>query len=1018
MKKTSLFCFVILFCHSLWAQSAWENFTTLADSLDQNLQFEQALSYRIKAIEAAKNEAEDTRTMLAGLQMFTQAEAEFAQSKKANPEAYSLMQEAVATLQKANAKPERISKAYWNLNLVAFNYMRNQEDTEKYLNKSIEYHLKSSKIDTLLLLNTMHGSAYMGILSSNFEKAITTLESAITIFNQFQNKKEQDNNLLGYLYSDLALVYNITFLDIPQKEKEYLEAAEKAFSSISKPDLEYLIGTYSSLSSNERRYRDYKSAEGYINKALQLYTNNKKELHSSTMHYLGFKTELTLLSDLTIIYRDIGEREKMIETFNKAEYIAQNNQLDQTEKNQYSQILRNVGRYYLNQEYDFEKVKSFIDRALQINTERTSIHTGGSKTSLYLDLAKAYFLKEDFYEALKIINDTEKTETLEPYQIELKVLSLLNLKKLDEAIESVNQLLTAISTENADLVFPKSPTADFIPGYVITDAESLTNLAKAFRTYYGGYSIEEEKLYWMALKQFESNIANTPLNKDLKEVFDKIAGGLMHLALHREFSTEENNRLLTFMESIASQELINSFLLKRNIAKSTELYKLVEEEQYIRSYLTLLKKEFVETKSESLKQQIFEKEMELKKVNARLIAQHRLSSLFTTPTIDIHTLSQKNVVKFKVSGDELFKIHLYNNRVTYQVIGTFQTLKQEVESFLSLISNLDTPIDTLKEKGSKLYKKLFIDELKTAGNTIIIADDILHYLPFELLVDDNAYLIKNHTISYAPNFYFLNVSTPSTSYSKTRKAIFFAPKYTGKVLESQLAVRGEPYSLQGAEEEIKEIAQLISGEMFLGNLASKSNFKTLEKDLSILHLAMHSNLNEEDPELSNLLFSNSEQDYEMYISELYGLHFNADLAVLSACNTGIGGFKDGGNLVSMRQAFTTAGIAATIASLWNAPDHSTKEIMVAFYRNLLKGQDKATALQQAKLSYLTHTKDENLKHPFYWAGFVLSGDETPIAFPDDPPFWKKRTGFWLLSIGILTLIGALFFKIIQIQKRG
>src|SRR5690606_19071616 len=123
------------------------------------------------------------------------------------------------------------------------------------------------------------------------------------------------------------------------------------------------------------------------------------------------------------------------------------------------------------------------------------------------------------------------------------------------------------------------------------------------------------------------------------------------------------------------------------------------------------------------------------------------------------------------------------------------------------------------------------------------------------------------------------------------------------------------------------------------------------------------NLNDEDPELSNLMFSDSEQDYEMYISELYGLNFSADLAVLSACNTGIGGFKDGGNLVSMHHAFTIAGIPATIASLWHAPDHSTKEIMVAFYQNLQKGTDKATALRQAKLSYLANTTDENLQHP-------------------------------------------------------
>jgi|SRR5690554_3989280 len=84
----------------------------------------------------------------------------------------------------------------------------------------------------------------------------------------------------------------------------------------------------------------------------------------------------------------------------------------------------------------------------------------------------------------------------------------------------------------------------------------------------------------------------------------------------------------------------------------------------------------------------------------------------------------------------------------------------------------------------------------------------------------------------------------------------------------------------------------------------------------------------------------------------------------------------------------------------NAPDQSTKEIMIAFYKNLQQGQDKATALRQAKLSYLKNTQDENLQHPFYWAGFVLSGDDSPILLPE-VPFWKKPVTFF----GILALLG-------------
>lgn len=1006
MQKTILFSVAILFCHCIWSQQPWEKYTQIADSLDLTLDFENSLVYRQNAVKEAKNEVDSVQKMLAGLEMFTRAEYIFGLTKQKNTEAYQLMQEAAEMLLKANSSPERISKAYWDLNLAAFNYMRNQEDTKKFLNKSIEYHLKSSQIDTVLLLNTMHGSGYMSFLSGDYKKAITTFEKAIDIFNHYKIKDEDNYNLLGYFYVNLATIHNLQFLNIPQKEKMYLDDAVKAFASTSKPDLEYYISTYIELAQTEKEYRNYKVAEGYLNKAWQIYNKNKEAFHVNTMHYAGLKKEFEILGGLIINYRDTGEKDKMLKVFNQIENIVKNNNLDQTEKNQYAGILKSIGRYYLNQDFDFDKAKLFIDKGLNLNVAKTAIHTGETKVSLRLDLAKAYFLKGDLNQALKIINEVEQNNMLEPYQIELKIRTLLRLSKLDEAKKNVNQLLTAISSENKKINFPESPITDFTSNYVISEAEGLVVLAKAFRKYYGKHSIEEEKIYWMALKQFENNIGNTPLNKDLKNTFDDITSGLINVGIERDFSLEENNRLLNFMEVVATQELTNSYLLKRQIAGSTKLYKLVEEEQYIRSYLTFLKKEFLKSKDKEIKQQIFEKEIELRKINEQLIQQHKLSSLFTIPNINVNSLPQKNIVKFKVSRNKLFKIKILNGKVNYELIEDFPTLKQEIEQYLLLINDLTTPINAIKKSGEVLYAKLFKDDFDNTKSTVIISDGILHYLPFEILVNKNQYLIENHTISYAPNFYFLSALNTTSKDTKNRKAAFFAPKYSGKLTESQLAVRGEAYSLLGAEAEIKEISKIIPGELFLGDVASKTNFKSLGKDISILHLAMHSNLNDEDSELSNLMFSDSEQDYEMYISELYGLNFNADLAVLSACNTGIGGFKDGGNLVSMRQAFTTAGIPSTVASLWNAPDQSTKKIMIAFYKNLQKGQDKAIALQQAKLNYLKNTKEEKLRHPFYWAGFVLSGDEKPVELDKSSSGRDYRTilSAVLLSAGIMLFL--------------
>src|SRR3546814_9287276 len=97
---------------------------------------------------------------------------------------------------------------------------------------------------------------------------------------------------------------------------------------------------------------------------------------------------------------------------------------------------------------------------------------------------------------------------------------------------------------------------------------------------------------------------------------------------------------------------------------------------------------------------------------------------------------------------------------------------------------METPVSTIKKQGETLYKKLFTDDFNTTAPTVIIPDDILHYLPFELLVKDNAYLIENHTISYASNFYFLNAKNGAENGSKRIKVDFFAQSYSGTLQES------------------------------------------------------------------------------------------------------------------------------------------------------------------------------------------------------------------------------------------
>ena len=235
---------------------------------------------------------------------------------------------------------------------------------------------------------------------------------------------------------------------------------------------------------------------------------------------------------------------------------------------------------------------------------------------------------------------------------------------------------------------------------------------------------------------------------------------------------------------------------------------------------------------------------------------------------------------------------------------------------------------------------------------------------------------------------------PVNTKNKT-KAILFAPFATNSTKENT--------SIPSSLTEVKKIKKLVSGDIFMDEQAGKKVFMDEAKKYPIIHLATHSSINNYNPLKSEIFFyNNKDQTFtnnSIKFEELYGLKLNSELVTLSACETGIGKEVKGRGILSLSNALNYAGVSSTVMSLWKVPDKETEQIMVSFYKHLKNGETKDKALQNAKLDYLNTTSDQALKHPYYWAGFVISGDASPIKI-DTPSIHL----IWLVS-GILVLIG-------------
>lgn len=150
-----------------------------------------------------------------------------------------------------------------------------------------------------------------------------------------------------------------------------------------------------------------------------------------------------------------------------------------------------------------------------------------------------------------------------------------------------------------------------------------------------------------------------------------------------------------------------------------------------------------------------------------------------------------------------------------------------------------------------------------------------------------------------------------------------------------------------------------------------SNFK-------IIHFATHGMMNNMHPELSGLVLSLYDQQGQaqngfLRLHDIYQLDLNADLVVLSACQTALGKDIRGEGLIGLTRGFMYAGAPRVVASLWKVDDEATAEFMKRFYQYML-GEEQlpaGAALRKAQISIMNEKRWES---PYYWAGFVLQGD--------------------------------------------
>ena len=375
------------------------------------------------------------------------------------------------------------------------------------------------------------------------------------------------------------------------------------------------------------------------------------------------------------------------------------------------------------------------------------------------------------------------------------------------------------------------------------------------------------------------------------------------------------------------------------------------------------------------------------------------------------------LLQYLDARDHLFLIMITAENSAFRRVEKSPKFEENLNSFFSSLLNIEQIIGQPKATVGTFHKsavalhKLLIEpvsrELTTDSiqNLIIVADGVLSMIPFEVLLDSSygqsstnpGYLIENFACHYFNSATIKTITENLEQSPCENNYAGFAPDYSFD--------RDSLSPLSFAKHEVARGVELFGGQQLLDTDASKNEFKKTAPHSAILHLAMHTGINHENPNYSKLLFSgSSEEERALHTHEIYNLKLSSRLTILSACETGIGKIRKGEGVINLARAFAYAGCPSVLMSLWKVDDQVTSEIVSSFLEAISIGKSKDEALRQAKLNHL-HTADPAQLHPYFWAGLVLIGDAGPITFTR-----QTGNGWLLLIVGGTILLAALLFR--------
>ncbi|CAL2061007.1 CHAT domain-containing protein [Tenacibaculum sp. 190524A05c] len=755
----------------------------------------------------------------------------------------------------------------------------------------------------------------------------------------FENKVDNSDEHLALVILQCNKAFFLKENGLLQQAMYSYEKARKRFTDHNLENYDIIEYCLKPLGNLYIQTKDFVNAENTIKYYISIAEKERKQ-----------SQKIAGKINLLALYQSINKHKVVVKIASESLNLYQ---VDEDQKKNlenirnYSLLLMNANNEEVSSNYlnyikflksgDFHKAKLFFERAKKERSIKISIR---DKVKYLLEEAQLQLLLKNSVAANILLNDVlmNLIPTYQPgdhitqdhLYAESLLIDVFDMKaSLSSTIEN--------SLDNYNLSFYVSDLLE--RNISVEETKILLQSEKRKRG---------EKCIHLLLQDYEENRTIESLEQAFNYANKGKASSLKDRLMHKRIQKKyPNDSLLKIEESLKRQQVkLTSIILslQKELVSGDSIQKMYNEYSKLLVQLKEVSKSIREKYAN-----YFNEEVSLLKIQQKL--KDKETALVN------YFFGEKNLYQFIITSK-----HIKVN--TIKVTSGLQKTILDYIRFFNSPSVINNNVSDYVLKSHNLYKKLKFDELKKYKNIALITDGLLNFIPFETLLskktedlyfENMPFVMKEHKIAYAFN---TNTFLNSNGNLDSKSVTGFFPVFEGTIKELS-------YSLDEADIIEKE----YSSDTYKNEKATKDKFIETSEEAEILHVSTHSR---NTGVISDAYIEF--YDEKLYLNDLYSLECNADLVVLSACDTGIGTLVKGEGAMSIARGFSYLGVENLMFTLWEINDKSTSEVIRNFYTSLKKVNTIDDASRTAKLKYLNNPEIENpYKSPYYWGAFVYYG---------------------------------------------